>query len=71
MVHISFWFFPECVTENCAPDCDRKFTFSKTANVETTVNNWLQQRAVDFFETGIQKLVTRRDTNASILLMTT
>jgi len=27
--------------------------------VETTVNNWLQQQAVDFFDTGIKKLVTR------------
>ena len=33
--------------------------FSETAEVETTVNNWLQQQAVDFFDTGIQKLVTR------------
>jgi hypothetical protein len=27
--------------------------------METTVNNWLQQLAVDFFKPGIQKLVTR------------
>jgi len=36
-----------------------KSTFSETAEVETTVNNWLQQQVVDFFDTGIQKLVTR------------
>jgi len=33
--------------------------FRSDAEVETTVNNWLQQQAVDFFDTGIQKLVTR------------
>ena len=33
--------------------------FHSDAEVETTVNNWLQQLAVDFFDTGIQKLVTR------------
>ena len=32
-----------------------KSTFSETAVVETTVNNWLQQQAVDFFDTGIHK----------------
>ena len=33
--------------------------FHSDADVETTVNNWLQQHAVDFFNTGIQKLVMR------------
>jgi len=33
--------------------------FHSGAEVKTTVNNWLQQQAVDFFDTGIQKLVTR------------
>jgi hypothetical protein len=33
--------------------------FHLDAEVETTVNNWLQKLAVDFFDTGIQKLVTR------------
>ena len=33
--------------------------FHSDAEVETTVNNWLQQQAVDVFDTGIQKLVTR------------
>lgn len=33
--------------------------FRSDAEVETTVINWLQQKAVDFFDTGIQKLVTR------------
>ena len=33
--------------------------FHSDAEVKTTVNNWLQQQAVDFFDTGIQKLVTR------------
>jgi len=32
--------------------------FHSDAEVKTTVNNWLQQQAVDFFDTGIQKLVT-------------
>jgi len=32
--------------------------FHSDAEVETTVNSWLQQQAVDFFDTGIQKLVT-------------
>jgi hypothetical protein len=33
--------------------------FHSDAEVEMTVNNWLQQQAVDFFDTGIQKFVTR------------
>ena len=33
--------------------------FHSDAEVETTINNWVQQQAVDFFDTGIQKLVTR------------
>jgi len=33
--------------------------FHSDAEVETTVNNWLQQQAVEFFDTGFQKLVTR------------
>jgi histone-lysine N-methyltransferase SETMAR len=32
---------------------------SETAEVETTVNNWLQLQAVEVFDTGVQKLVTR------------
>jgi hypothetical protein len=38
-----------CIFGNSVPD----------AEVETTINNWLQQQAVDFFDTGIQKLVMR------------
>jgi len=33
--------------------------FHSDVEVETTVNNWLHQQAVDFFDTGIQKLATR------------
>jgi hypothetical protein len=33
--------------------------FHSDAEVETIVNNWLQQQAVDFFDTGIQKIVTQ------------
>jgi len=33
--------------------------FHSDAEVETIVNNWLQQQAVDFFDTSIQKLVMR------------
>ena len=32
--------------------------FHSDAEVKTTVRSWLQQQAVDFFDTGIQKLVT-------------
>jgi hypothetical protein len=32
--------------------------FQSDAEVDTTVYNWLQQLAVDLFDTGIQKLVT-------------
>jgi len=33
--------------------------FHSDAEVEATVKNCLQQQAVDFFDTGIHKLVTR------------
>ena len=33
--------------------------FHSDAEVKTTVNNWLQQQAVDFFDTRIQKLLMR------------
>ena len=33
--------------------------FLSDAEMEMTVNNWLQQQVVDFFDTSIQKLVTR------------
>jgi hypothetical protein len=48
------FFFPEYVTENCSLDFDWKSAFSETLCQMGSK----KPQAVDFFDTGIQKLVT-------------
>jgi len=52
-------FFPNVSRKTVHRILTENLQFHSDAEVETTVNNWLQQQAVDFFDTGIQKLVTR------------
>jgi len=58
-------FFPNASWKTVHRIVTENLQFHSDAEVETTINNWLQQQAVDFFDTGIQKL-----TSASILLVT-
>ena len=52
-------FFPNVSRKNVHRIVTENLQFHSNAEVETTVNNWLQQQAVDFFDTSVQKLVTR------------
>jgi len=52
-------FFPNVSWKTVHRIVTENLQFHSDAEVETTVNNWLQRQAVDFFDTGIQKLVTR------------